>query len=188
MNPFSDCGRMTSPRQESDRAPENDTTAVSCCWIDVLAPITMKKVKTHYMAKKYLIVDDDEPLRDLLYTFFCDDADILTAQNGQEALALVKVHCFDIILTDYNMPVMNGIEFLERAREINSDTYLHSILLTGCSDKEVKSFSERNSVTLILKPFSVRKLEKIVNMLLEESAGNHPSYPMYIQGPGKGGL
>lgn len=138
------------------------------------------------MAKKYLIVDDDDLFRDLLSTFFCDDADILTARNGQEALALVKVHCVDIILTDYNMPVMNGIEFLERTREIDSDTYLHSILLTGSCDKEVKSFSERNGITLILKPFSVLKLEKTVNMLLEESAGKHPSYHRYIQGSGNG--
>ena len=138
------------------------------------------------MKKKYLAVDDDDALREILYILFCDDADILTAKNGQEALALVKVHSFDIILTDYHMPVMNGIEFLERAREINSDIYLHSILLTGSSDKEVKSFSERNDITLILKPFSVFEVEKTVNMLLEESAGNHPNYPRYIQGPGNG--
>ena len=138
------------------------------------------------MAKKYLIVDDDDLFRDLLYTFFCDDADVLTAKNGQEALALVKAHCFDIILTDYNMPVMNGIEFLEQAREINSDTYLHSILLTGSIDKEVKSFGERNGITLILKPFSVFELEKTVNMLLEESAGNHPNYPRDVPVPGNG--
>jgi len=138
------------------------------------------------MEKKYLIVDDDDLFRDLLYTFFCDDADILTAKNGREALALVKIHCFDIILTDYNMPVMNGIEFLERAREINSDTYLHSILLTGSSDKEIKSFTERYGIILILKPFSVFQLEKIVNMLLEGSTAIHPNYPTYIQTPGNG--
>lgn len=135
---------------------------------------------------KYLIVDDDDLFRELLVTFFCDDADILTAKNGEEALALVKTHCFDVILTDYNMPVMNGIEFLERAREIDSDTYLRSILLTGSSDKEVKSFSERHGIRLILKPFSIFELEKTVNMLLEESADNHPNYSRYIQGPGNG--
>ena len=137
------------------------------------------------MAKKYLVVDDDDALREILYTCFCDDADILTAKNGQEALALVKAHCFDIILTDYNMPVMNGIEFLERAREIDSDIYLHSILLTGSSDEEVRSFSERNGVILMLKPFSVFKLRETVNMLLEGSGGNHPNHLRHIQGPGK---
>lgn len=133
------------------------------------------------MAKKYLIVDDDEPFRELLYTFFFDDADVLTAQNGQKALALVKVHYFDIILTDYFMPVMNGIEFLVQAREIHSDTYLHSIILTGNSDKEVLSFGKRNGIIVILKPFSIFKLQKTVNMLLEQSAGNNLNYPRYIQ-------
>jgi len=147
------------------------TIAVSRSWIHVLAPVTMKEVGTFYMAKKYLIVDDDDLSRDLLYTFFCDDADVLTAKNGREALALAKVHCFDIILTDYNMPVMNGIEFLERAGEINSDTYLRSILLTGSSDKEIKSFSERYGITLILKPFSIFQLEKTINTLLEGNTG-----------------
>lgn len=138
------------------------------------------------MAKKYLIVDDDDLFRDLLYTFFCDDADVLTAQNGQEALALVKVHYFDIILTDYIMPVMNGIEFLEQAREIHTNTYLHSIILTGSRGKEVLSFGERNGIKLILKPFSIFELKKTVNMLLEESAGNHLNYPRYIQSPCNG--
>lgn len=76
------------------------------------------------MQKRYLIVEDDDAFREILCILFCDDADIMTAKNGQEALELVKAHHFDIILTDYYMPVMNGIEFLERAREINSDTFL----------------------------------------------------------------
>ncbi len=138
------------------------------------------------MPKKYLVVDDDDALREILYVLFCDDADILTAKNGQEAMALVQTHCFDIILTDYNKPVMKGIEFLERARELNSDTYSHSILLTGSGDAEVKSFSERNGIMLILKPFSVFKLRETVNMLLEGNKGNLPNHSMHIQGSGKG--
>lgn len=126
------------------------------------------------MAKKYLIVDDDNAVRELLCMLFCDDADILAARNGQEALVLSKTHCFDIVLTDYNMPVMNGIEFLERAKETYSDIYLHSILLTGSIDEEVRSFSERNGILLILKPFSVFKLKEAVNILFKGSRDNHP--------------
>jgi len=138
------------------------------------------------MPKKYLAVDDGDAFRDILYRTFCDDADILTAKNGQEALALVKAHCFDIIITDYNMPVMNGIEFLERARETSSDIYSYSILLTGSIDEEVRLFSERNGIKLILKPFSLFKLKGTVNMLLEGSGGKYQNHPMHIKDPGKG--
>lgn len=117
------------------------------------------------MTKKYLIVDDNDDVRETLGMFFCDDADILTARNGQEALALARTHNFDIILTDYNMPIINGIEFLERAREIDSDIYSHSILLTGSVDEDVRSFSERNGILLILKPFSVFTLKEKITML-----------------------
>ncbi len=123
------------------------------------------------MGKKYLVADDDDDLRDTLCALFCDDTDILTANNGEEALALVKSHSFDIILTDYRMPVMNGIKFLERARETDHCIYLHSILLTGSIDKEVKSFCELNGIPVILKPFSVFKLRESVNSLFEESRG-----------------
>ena len=123
------------------------------------------------MTKKYLVVDDGDAFRDILYHTFCDDADILTAKNGQEALALVKAHCFDIIITDYNMPVMNGITFLEQARETSNNIYSRSIILTGSIDEEVRSFSERNGIKLIGKPFSIFNLKGTVNMLLEGSGG-----------------
>lgn len=129
--------------------------------------------------KKYLIVDDNDALRDMLHDLFRDDADILTAKNGQEALELVKRNRFDIIITDYNMPLMSGIEFLKRAQEINSDIYLHSILLTGSSDEEVSLFSECNYIPLILKPFSIFKLKEIVKALSERNQGDHLGSPVF---------
>jgi CheY-like chemotaxis protein len=127
------------------------------------------------MAKKYLVVDDDADFRDLLCDLLSADADIMTAQNGQEALDLIKTHRFDVILTDYNMPVMRGIEFLERAKEADSDIYSHSILMTGSSDEEVRLFSERHGITLMVKPFSIFTLKETITMLLEGSRCAHPS-------------
>ncbi len=128
-----------------------------------------------HMTKKYLIVDDNDEMRELLCIMFCDNADILTARNGQEALALIKSHYVDIILTDYNMPVMNGIEFLKQANKTESDIYLHAILLTGSIDKEVRLFSERHSIPLIYKPFRESKLKETINTLFERSRVIRPS-------------
>jgi two-component system, chemotaxis family, chemotaxis protein CheY len=127
------------------------------------------------MAKKYLVVDDDADFRDLLCALLSADADVMTAQNGQEALDLIKAHRFDVILTDYNMPVMGGIEFLERAREADSDVSWRSILMTGSGDEEVRLFSERHGITLMVKPFSIVTLQKAVKMLLGGSHSTHPS-------------
>ena len=123
------------------------------------------------MTKKYLVVDDNDLIRNLLCFLFSDQADVMTAQNGQEALELVKAQPFDIVLTDYSMPVMNGIEFLEQARESDNDIYAHSLLLTGSIDAEVRLFSERNEIPLIPKPFSVLKLKEAVNALLAGTSG-----------------
>ena len=142
------------------------------------------------MARKYLVVDDNDLIRGLLSLLFSQNGDVLTAQNGQEALTLAKAQSFDIILTDYCMPVMNGIEFLERARETVSDIYLHSILLTGSIDDAVRSFSEQNGIPLIPKPFSVQELKAAVDTLLEANrarqAKDRMSLPEASLSPGTG--
>ena len=138
------------------------------------AAVRAPELEDLFMPNKYLVVDDDADFRDLLCNVFCDDTDIMTAQNGREALALMEAHRFDIVLTDYNMPVMGGIEFLERAGETDSDIYLHSILMTGSSDKEVMLFSERSGVTLMIKPFPISQLKETVKVLLEGRNFDHP--------------
>lgn len=63
-----------------------------------------------------LIVDDDPIVQRSLVRAFRDHVCVV-ASNGLEALRLLHAHTFDLVLSDVDMPVMNGVDFFHRARE-----------------------------------------------------------------------
>jgi len=72
-----------------------------------------------------LIVEDNLHMRELLALYFSDNKYVITtAINGLEALELSKKSSFDLIISDINMPVMNGIEFALKLRENNIQTFI----------------------------------------------------------------
>lgn len=74
-----------------------------------------------------LIVDDHPMIRDAMKQYFADNDQIVTkgeANNGQEALDMLEVEDYDLIITDVNMPVMNGIELMEKIRKNDPDQYV----------------------------------------------------------------
>lgn len=82
-----------------------------------------------------LLIDDEEGiLKSLKRLLKSLDSDILTAQNGQEALALLGRQTVSLIISDQRMPGMTGVELLQKSREIAPDAV--RILLTGYADIE----------------------------------------------------
>lgn len=70
--------------------------------------------------KRILLVDDEEGIQLLYREEFEDEGyEVVSAYNGDEALALFREQSFDLIILDINMPGMNGIEVLRRMKEIN---------------------------------------------------------------------
>jgi len=99
-----------------------------------------------------LIVDDEKNILQSLKTFFqFHGFDVFTAENGEEALKLLKRKKINIALLDINMPGMDGIELLERIK--HKDFSIQIIMITGFStfDKMLKSM-EKGAVDYILKP------------------------------------
>lgn len=85
---------------------------------------------------KMLIVDDEKETVKLLITFFTmklGDSTIHGAYDGQEALEKFKENDYDIILTDIDMPIMNGIELIKAIR--NSDKKTPVIYVFSGYDK-----------------------------------------------------
>lgn len=82
-----------------------------------------------------LCVDDEASiLRALRRVFLEEPWDVLMAEGGAEALDLLGQRDVDLVLSDYRMPGMNGIEFLRRAREIRPDAV--RVVLTGYADAD----------------------------------------------------
>ena len=71
------------------------------------------------MTKTILIVEDEEGLRDgLAHNFQYEGYEVLTASNGQEGLKIALKQKPDAVLLDWNMPVMDGYEFLGNLRRM----------------------------------------------------------------------
>ena len=73
------------------------------------------------MPKRILVADDDGLIRRMLYNLFEDEPDYdlcAEARNGEEAVALAKLHQPDLIILDFSMPVMNGIEAARELKKI----------------------------------------------------------------------
>lgn len=78
----------------------------------------------------------------------------LEAENGHEAFEMCQSAMPDVVLLDWNMPIMSGIEFLEKLREIDGDHRARVILCTTENDQNhVRRAMEAGADEYIMKPF-----------------------------------
>jgi len=119
---------------------------------------------------KLLIVDDSKTIRKRVNQIVSVlDVDILEAENGQEALNVLKEHDgnIDLILLDWEMPIMNGSEFLKIIKADKSYRSIPVIMLSAVSEKEkIIEAIRAGAKQYITKPFSGEDLQvKIVQAL-----------------------
>ena len=120
------------------------------------------------MPKKALIVDDSLTIRQMLsFTLRGADFDVQEAQHGQDALDKLKGFSPDLIVTDLNMPVMDGIEFIRRARGLAPTRYVPILMLTTESQPEKKKAGKEAGATgWIVKPFDPKNFLAVVSKLV----------------------
>lgn len=105
-----------------------------------------------------LIVDDEEDLRDILEMICIKlGVSVQTAANGQVALDLVKKQQFDLIISDIQMPVMDGMTLLANVRQDQSIVQPKFIFITGGIDftEEKMNIISTQTDGLLPKPFSL---------------------------------
>ncbi|MCF6345474.1 MAG: response regulator [Thiomicrorhabdus sp.] len=109
--------------------------------------------------KKILYVDDARSLRKLADQVLREHYELTFAENGLEGLQAVEKQKFDVILSDINMPIMTGLEFLEKLREHPNGKYTPTLMLTTEASQEMKEEGKRLGATgWIVKPFNPTKL------------------------------
>lgn len=122
---------------------------------------------------KLLLVEDDANLRYIVQSGLQEligGYEVIVAANGAEGLDAWKEHQPDIIVSDVDMPVMNGLEMVERIRETDGDT---PILFTSAltSPKDVKVGYKIGVNNYIKKPFVPDELDAHIHALLQLKEG-----------------
>src|SRR5690625_1493291 len=114
------------------------------------------------MKTKLLIVDDQAGIRLLLTDIFINEGyDVTTAQTGKEALDKIIEHPFDLVLLDYNLPVLNGLQVIKQMekREITVPVVLMSGLIDNVKEELGCS---RTTIQTVDKPFNIKDIRELV--------------------------
>lgn len=122
--------------------------------------------KEAFMAEKILVVDDSISMRSVLTTILEDEGyDVLQANNGRDALdQLQDADAVKLIITDVNMPTMNGIEFTKQVRKNSNHKFVPIIILTTESEDDMKQQGKAAGATAwIVKPFIPENIIDIIN-------------------------
>lgn len=119
--------------------------------------------------KNILLVEDELELREMFKLIMNKHFKVTECTNGSEALQLLNDKKFDLIVSDYKMPVMNGLILLEKVRQL--DPSIPFFLLTGsldCLEKVEFSKYLKMATKIYLKPFQIKLFISDINNLFEQ--------------------
>lgn len=117
---------------------------------------------------KILVVDDMASIRNVLLTMLksIGYTDNDEATNGIQALNLMRKNQYDLLITDYHMPKLNGIQLLKRVRE--DEQLKHTrVLMVTCEDQreKIQSIIAAKVNGFILKPFTTNTLKNQISKI-----------------------
>ena len=122
---------------------------------------------------KFLIVDDFSTMRrivrGLLKEMGCNNAD--EAEDGAVALTMLKANKYDFVVSDINMPNMNGFDLLKAVKADESLKHLPVLMVTAEARKEdIVMAAQSGAAGYIVKPFTMATLEEKVQKILQKLA------------------
>jgi len=125
------------------------------------------------MSFSVLIVDDSLPMRKVIKKTFqaagYGNVNFLEAEDGQKALDQLKDNWVDIVVSDYNMPVMNGLELIKAIKEDDRfDQVPVVIISTEGSQEKMDQFIAQGASGYIKKPFAPEQLRDVLVDLFGE--------------------
>lgn len=123
---------------------------------------------------RFLIVDDFSTMRrivrGLLKEMGCNNAE--EAEDGTAALNMLKAGKFDFVVSDINMPNMNGLELLKRVKADADLKHLPVLVVTAEARKEdIVQAAQSGAAGYIVKPFTKATLEEKVQKIMQKITG-----------------
>jgi len=120
------------------------------------------------MKKNVLVVDDDDFIRDMIKQLLEETNifSVFTALNGEDAINIIKQKTLDLIITDYEMPIMNGHELFKQCEILKPE--IPFMFITGnIFIKELfREKEEKRIIGFVSKPFNVIEVLKMIKTSL----------------------
>jgi CheY-like chemotaxis protein len=121
-----------------------------------------------------LIVEDDQMLREILSLFLKDYYSIAIAANGKEAIQILQQQKIHLVLTDFNMPIMDGAQLCLQMTECFPE--IPFIIMSA--NKRGRIFAKTITAPFIEKPFYPEAIIQLIRRLLAESQSKHLRIPI----------
>lgn len=122
------------------------------------------------MNRKLILLVDDEPDICAEMSIFLSKKgyDVIVANNGKDALELFRFRKPILVITDFKMPGMDGIELLRKIKLINRD--IHVILMSGVADiKTTVTAMKADAFDFVAKPVDLKKLEQAIKIAIQRA-------------------
>jgi two-component system chemotaxis response regulator CheY len=120
------------------------------------------------MAKTILAVDDSGSLRQMVaFSLKAAGYDVVQAVDGQDGLNKAKEKTVDLVLTDQNMPIMDGLTLIANLRSLGSYQSVPILMLTTESSDEMKAKGKAAGANgWLVKPFDPKRLIEVVQKVI----------------------
>jgi CheY-like chemotaxis protein len=116
--------------------------------------------------RRILLVDDDPGVREVVgFVLGLDHHRVVEARNGKEALSRFEREAFDLVITDYAMPEMNGQELASNLRRLKQEQRI--LMISGHAN--LMPHLGRDVDLLLGKPFSIQGLRQAIETVLQKA-------------------
>lgn len=124
---------------------------------------------------KILVVDDDKTTRKMVSLILKSKGyEVVTAENGMDGLQKLGLEQINLILTDMNMPYMDGIEFTKQVRANPETSHIPIVMLTTESDEEEKKRAFDAGVDdYLVKPATAEQIVESMRKIIKKIFGKH---------------
>lgn len=120
-------------------------------------------------SNRLLVVEDDPAVSQLFKRVLSRYGEVTTVENGEQALEALKATFFNVIVTDVDMPVIDGLTLLNRATKIDSRYAAHFVVCTGHATEAIWNVTESYGVPLLQKPVTVAALRETIETILRNA-------------------
>ncbi len=126
------------------------------------------------MAYNILVVDDSSPMRAVIRKTIeisgFSVGEYFDAANGLGALEILENNWVDLVVTDYNMPEMNGLELIEEMKRNELFSAIPIVVITTEGNEQmVQQFLEKGATGYIQKPFTPEDIREKLNGIIGET-------------------